>query len=102
MLKQHPSGRVPHGKVAIVTPASVVSQWVKEFVKWLGRERVRVVCVDDLSRNPAIERLEAFQRTVAEQVLVISYEQFRNLGKAMNQVTFNLLICDEVATVLYR
>ncbi|KAF8712253.1 SNF2 family N-terminal domain, partial [Rhizoctonia solani] len=47
-----PSGAVPGviGKALIVCPVSLVNNWRKEFIKWLGRDRLRVF-VGDKDKN---------------------------------------------------
>jgi len=49
-LKQGPYGGIPLAKRAlIVAPSSLVGNWDNEFVRWLGRDRLRLFSVDQVS-----------------------------------------------------
>ena len=43
LLRQGPAGRPAVSKVVVVCPSSLVANWVAEFKKWLGDERIRVL-----------------------------------------------------------
>lgn len=46
LLKQSPVPGPPLAKkVLVLTPATLVANWQREFNKWLGSERIRVACV---------------------------------------------------------
>ncbi len=47
MLKTGPEAEPLARKVAIVTPTSLVRNWLREFKRWLGSERVQPVTVDE-------------------------------------------------------
>lgn len=50
LLKQGPyGGRQVVKRVLVVTPGSLVQNWGKEFNKWLGRERIQIFTVDQVS-----------------------------------------------------
>lgn len=50
LLKQGPySGKPVTKRVLVVTPGSLVQNWGIEFNKWLGRERIKVFTVDQVS-----------------------------------------------------
>ena len=49
LLKQGPfGGEAVVRRVLVVTPSSLVRNWVKEFNKWLGKERLSVFAVDQV------------------------------------------------------
>jgi DNA repair and recombination protein RAD54B len=47
MLKTGPEAEPLAQKVAIVTPTSLVRNWLREFKRWLGSERLVPLTVDD-------------------------------------------------------
>lgn len=50
LLKSGPYGGIPFAKrVLIVAPSSLVGNWENEFVRWLGRGRLRLFSVDQVS-----------------------------------------------------
>jgi len=50
LLKQGPYGGVPLVKrVLIVAPSSLVGNWENEFIRWVGRDRLRLFSVDQVS-----------------------------------------------------
>lgn len=50
LLKQGPYGGIPLAKrVLIVAPSSLVGNWENEFIRWLGRDRLRLFSVDQVS-----------------------------------------------------
>ncbi len=50
LLRQGPNGGRPVIKRALVlAPSSLVKNWQSEFEKWLGRERIDVYAVDQVS-----------------------------------------------------
>lgn len=49
LLKQGPYGGTPIAKrILIVTPSSLVGNWENEFIRWLGRDKLRLFCVDQV------------------------------------------------------
>ncbi|XP_013777941.1 DNA repair and recombination protein RAD54B-like, partial [Limulus polyphemus] len=90
MYKQGPYGGRPVLKKAlIVTPSSLIKNWVKEFRKWLGKDRLSVFAVDQYNK------VQDFIRSPLHAVLVISYEMYVRHHDILGQVSFDLLICDE-------
>ncbi|NXP49424.1 RA54B protein, partial [Heliornis fulica] len=73
----------------IVTPGSLVKNWKKEFLKWLGSERIKVFAVDQ------DHKVEEFIRSPLYSVLIISYEMLLRSLDQIQGIEFNLLICDE-------
>jgi len=50
LLQQGPYGGIPLAKrVLIITPSSLVGNWENEFIRWLGRDRLRLFSVDQVS-----------------------------------------------------
>ncbi|XP_063307314.1 DNA repair and recombination protein RAD54B isoform X2 [Pelobates fuscus] len=90
LLRQGPYGGKPIlKKTLIVTPGSLVKNWRKEFQKWLGTERIRVFAVDQ------DHKVDEFVNSPLYSVLIISYEMLlRSLDQIQN-LDFDLIICDE-------
>ncbi|KAM9096628.1 DNA repair and recombination protein RAD54B isoform 2-T2 [Sarcophilus harrisii] len=76
-------------KTLIVTPGSLVTNWKKEFQKWLGSERIKVFTVDQ------DHKIEDFVNSPLYSVLVISYEMLLRCLDQIKNIKFDLLICDE-------
>ncbi len=75
LLKQNPIyGEPPLIKKAVVVcPATLLSNWRKEFTKWLGNERIGVLVAD------GTKKLTDFTHGKAYSVLVIGYERLRSV-----------------------
>ncbi|KAI8521239.1 DNA repair and recombination protein rad54b [Branchiostoma belcheri] len=90
LLKQGPyGGRPVLHRVLIVTPGSLVKNWVKEFKKWLGNERCKVYAVGQDSR------VEEFARSPLYPVMIISYEMLVRCIRDIEKINFDLIVCDE-------
>ncbi|XP_069813394.1 DNA repair and recombination protein RAD54B-like isoform X2 [Dendropsophus ebraccatus] len=90
LLRQGPYGGKPVLKRAlIVTPGSLVKNWRKEFQKWLGNERMRVFAVDQ------DHKVEDFIASPLYSVLIISYEMVLRSLEQFQELSFDLIICDE-------
>ncbi|XP_024428253.2 DNA repair and recombination protein RAD54B isoform X2 [Desmodus rotundus] len=76
-------------KTLIVTPGSLVKNWRKEFQKWLGSERIKILTVDQ------DHRVEEFIKSPFYSVLIISYEMLLRSLDQIKSIKFDLLICDE-------
>ncbi|XP_038204231.1 DNA repair and recombination protein RAD54B [Arvicola amphibius] len=76
-------------KTLIVTPGSLVTNWRKEFQKWLGSERIKIFPVDQ------DHKVEEFINSTFYSVLIISYEMLLRSVDLIKTVRFDLLICDE-------
>ncbi|XP_041363307.1 DNA repair and recombination protein RAD54B-like [Gigantopelta aegis] len=90
LLKQGPYGGKPMLKrVLVITPGSLVKNWLAEFQKWLGSERLNVfgVCSDN--------RVEEYVKTAIYPVLVISYEMFVRASEILKATKFDIVVCDE-------
>uniref|UniRef100_T1J5D6 DNA repair and recombination protein RAD54-like n=1 Tax=Strigamia maritima TaxID=126957 RepID=T1J5D6_STRMM len=90
LLKQGPyGGRPVLKKVLIVTPSSLVQNWVKEFDKWLGKGRLYLYAVDQ--RNS----VKDYTKTLGRPVMIISYEMLMRSCDIVETMNFDLIICDE-------
>lgn len=90
LYKQGPYGGKPVAKkILIVTPGSLVKNWYQEFKKWLGFERIQVYAVS------SDKKVEDFMKTSIYPVLIISYEMFVRMYETLQQLTFDLIVCDE-------
>ncbi|XP_075540713.1 DNA repair and recombination protein RAD54B-like isoform X2 [Dermacentor variabilis] len=91
LLRQGPYGGQPFlRKVIIVTPSSLVKNWVKEFKKWLQNRNLRVYHVD---QNNKIDVFLSQPSTYP--VLILSYEMYMRVSNSLASINFDLLICDE-------
>ncbi|KAL0271284.1 UNVERIFIED_CONTAM: hypothetical protein PYX00_008424 [Menopon gallinae] len=86
LLKQGPYGNKPVvRKVLVVTPSSLTMNWHKEFIKWLGREKLVPYVID--SKNKP--------QDMRGPVMIISYEMFVRYYDDIKNISFDLLVCDE-------
>ncbi|KAG0271153.1 DNA repair and recombination protein rad54b [Linnemannia exigua] len=92
LLKQSPY----HGeessvvkRALVVCPASLVQNWQKEFKKWLGTERLRVLAVDSKSAITDFTLGKVFS------VMIIGYEKLRTVQEEIKNVDLDLIVCDE-------
>jgi DNA repair and recombination protein RAD54B len=109
LLQQGPyNGRPTIQRVLIVTPSSLVKNWEKEFRRWLGRERLTVFTADQVflfsciykepkpiffkfQQNRPIE----FLKHLVSPVMVVSYEMLARCFDEIQQINFDLVVCDE-------
>ncbi|XP_060679653.1 DNA repair and recombination protein RAD54B [Hemiscyllium ocellatum] len=90
LMRQGPYGNKPViKKTLVITPGSLVKNWVSEFQKWLGMERLRVFAVDQ------DHKVEDFINSPLYPVLIISYEMLLRCLEQIQGFEFNLIICDE-------
>lgn len=79
-------------KALIVCPVTLISNWRKEFWKWLGKERVGVLVVDNEKRT----KLTDFTHGKAYQVMIIGYEKLTQVQSELQKgVGIDLVIADE-------
>ncbi|GFY72511.1 DNA repair and recombination protein RAD54B [Trichonephila inaurata madagascariensis] len=89
LCKQGPYGGKPILKtIIVITPSSLVTNWKKEFHKWLGEFRLTVYAVDKK------HTVKDFIKT-PKTVLIISYEMFSRSSNLLSPISFDLVICDE-------
>jgi SNF2 family DNA or RNA helicase len=73
-LKTGPDAEPLAKKVAIVTPTSLVRNWLREFKRWLGSERLVPLSVDDAKNKAAVaEGIQEFIRLAKHQVVVFNF-----------------------------
>lgn len=93
MLKQTPYyGEQPIvKKVMIVCPATLIENWRKEFVKWLGRDRVGVYIAGEKRT-----RITDFTKGKQYNVCIIGYERLRTVQKDLQKgAAIDLVVADE-------
>lgn len=104
LLKQSPEGnRGTIEKCIIACPASLVSNWANELVKWLGKGTVQPFAVDGKNSVKGIGSVSsAFRqwavaagRQVVRPVLIVSYETLRDNCNNLKNANIGLLLCDE-------
>ncbi|KAK3585162.1 hypothetical protein CHS0354_001785 [Potamilus streckersoni] len=90
LYKQGPYGAKPVlRRCLVITPGSLVKNWYQEFKKWLGSERLSVYAVS------TDKKVAEFLNTTIYPVLIISYEMFVRAYDQIQQLTFDLIVCDE-------
>ncbi|RAL16711.1 DEAD/DEAH box helicase [Aspergillus homomorphus CBS 101889] len=93
LLKQNPVyGDGPVVKKAlIVCPVTLISNWRKEFRKWLGNERIGVFVFDDKRK-----RLTDFTKGKAYSVMIVGYEKLRSVQEGLARGNgVDIVIADE-------
>ncbi|KAH8921572.1 hypothetical protein BT69DRAFT_1264400, partial [Atractiella rhizophila] len=78
-------------RALIVCPKTLTRNWEKEFRKWLGRDRVRLLVANKK------EALDSLVLSSVYQVVIISYDMLRmNIDKLQKcRPKIGLMICDE-------
>jgi DNA repair and recombination protein RAD54B len=76
-------------RALIVCPAILVSNWEKEFRKWLGPERIKVFAVSQTSN------MKDFRLSSIYSVMIIGYEKMRTMMKDILECNFDVVVCDE-------
>ena len=102
LLKQSKTGLPAIKNAAIVTPASLVKNWEKEFIKWLGN-RVPTLAIESGSKDEIDKELSSFVmapilyggRRLPTPILIVSYETFRLHSHALSKGEIGVIICDE-------
>jgi DNA repair and recombination protein RAD54B len=93
LLKQNPVYEDPPviKKALVVCPATLVSNWRREFRKWLGLERIGVFVVDG-----AKTRLSDFTMGKAYSVMIVGYEKLRSIQEDLKKGPgIDIIIADE-------
>eukprot|EP01119_Soliformovum_irregulare_P008033 TRINITY_DN2078_c1_g1_i1.p1 TRINITY_DN2078_c1_g1~~TRINITY_DN2078_c1_g1_i1.p1 ORF type:complete len:1009 (+),score=338.19 TRINITY_DN2078_c1_g1_i1:106-3027(+) len=78
--------------VLIVLPASVTTQWHREFAKWC---RIRVDIFESKKKKGQLQNI----RMGSTRVLLISYDTYRNNVDEISDIDWNCIIFDEVHKV---
>jgi len=97
LIKQSPQMTPTINKCIIVSPSSLVKNWEKEVVKWLGTH-LKTLAIDSGSKDEIDKKLSQFmmqQSRNATKVLLISYETFRLHAHVLHKGQIGLMICDE-------
>ena len=83
-------------KVLIITPTSLINNWVKEFKRWLPN-KINPVAVGELSASKVKELISDFSTSPLKQVLIISYDKYRLQKDSIIKLgdTIGLVILDE-------
>ncbi|KYQ58212.1 DNA repair and recombination protein RAD54B [Trachymyrmex zeteki] len=89
MLKKGPYGKPIMKRVLIVTPSSLCNNWEKEFIKWLGRHRILPYVIGGKNKP------KDFMKYPRNSVMIISYEMFIKCHIEINEIAFDLIVCDE-------
>ncbi|KAI5287043.1 helicase [Ascosphaera aggregata] len=93
LLKQNPIyGASPVVKKAlIVCPVTLISNWRKEFQKWLGLDRIGVFVADGTRT-----RFTDFTMGRSYNVMIIGYERLRNVQEELSKgAGIDIVIADE-------
>ncbi|KAL7301640.1 hypothetical protein TKK_0005647 [Trichogramma kaykai] len=89
LLKKGPTGKPVIKRALIVAPSSLCGNWNKEFRKWLGSMKISPYVVEGK------QKVKDFKKTPRACVMIISYEMFIRNVEDINDLKFDLLICDE-------
>eukprot|EP01032_Pedospumella_encystans_P031307 gene31307-35337_t len=82
-------------KCLIITPSSLVDNWVKEIKHWLGT-KLKPLVIRSGSDASAIINTFAIRMASLYPVMVLSYEMFRKHATLLNSVPgLELMVCDE-------
>ncbi|KAI5851172.1 SNF2 family N-terminal domain-containing protein [Morchella snyderi] len=91
LLKQNPvfgSGAVVR-KALIVCPVTLINNWRKEFVKWLGRERIGVFVADSKAN------VRDFTHGRVYSVMIVGYERLQKLQAELRGADIDIVVADE-------
>ncbi|KAI4188499.1 MAG: hypothetical protein L6R41_002099 [Letrouitia leprolyta] len=91
LLKQSPYGTGSVIKKAlIVSPATLIDNWRKEFRKWLGLDRLGVLVADGKSR------VRDFTHGKSYSIMIVGYEKLRNIQVELSKgQDVDLIVADE-------
>ncbi|ORX57818.1 hypothetical protein BCR36DRAFT_580387 [Piromyces finnis] len=102
LLCQSPiPGKSEINKAIIVCPSSLVRNWMKELLHWIGKDRINLlVCDGSLgTKEQTLKTLSSFASAkgrVVTPVLIISYESLRTYIEALHKTdSIGLMLCDE-------
>ncbi|XP_068599411.1 DNA repair and recombination protein RAD54-like [Brachionichthys hirsutus] len=98
LLRQGPDAKPEINKAVVVSPSSLVRNWYKEVLKWLGG-RVTPVAIEGGSKDHIDRQLVNFvsQRGLRAPtpILILSYETFRLHAEVLHKGNVGLVVCDE-------
>ncbi|KAK8791063.1 hypothetical protein WA158_005694 [Blastocystis sp. Blastoise] len=80
----------------VVCPSSLVDNWRQEFNKWVGSERIYVICIN-VKGKEAKTKIDHYCSIYNKRkcVLIISYEMYRKYDAEICAIPVNLIVCDE-------
>lgn len=93
LLRRGPRGSPLVRKAIVVTPASLVRNWVREISKWLGHTRLLPEVVLG-EHKEAEDQFRTFPVSY-KPLLITSYDIFRRHAALLADYQCDLLICDE-------
>ncbi|XP_050519946.1 DNA repair and recombination protein RAD54B-like isoform X2 [Daktulosphaira vitifoliae] len=91
LLKRGPYGEPLVKRVLIVAPSSLVGNWQNEFIRWLGRDRLRLFVIEQKRKPSEFSQLPARNYPV----LIISYDMLIRYIEDIEKICFDLMVCDE-------
>eukprot|EP01133_Synstelium_polycarpum_P012145 gene12145-14211_t len=95
LMRQSANGPPLVRRAIIVTPATLVGNWRKEIIRWLGTERIKPITLSDSGTKTARTQIEEFASSPVHPVIILSYEQCRIFAPIVATLSCGLLICDE-------
>ena len=95
LSKQGPQNKPVLKRTLILTNNSLVDNWKKEFSKWLGEERLKVMVAK--GQSGVSEYLKTVKTKTQVDVVIMSYETFVKQSNEFEKHNseFDLLVCDE-------
>ena len=93
LLKQNPIYGAPPvvRRALIVCPVTLITNWQKEFRKWLGNDRIGVFVAD--GKNT---RLTDFTMGKSYSVMIVGYERLRSIAEDLTKGSgIDIVIADE-------
>ena len=94
-LRQGASGLPLARKIVIVTPTSLVKNWVAEFKKWLKECDLALDFVSGHTKDQVRSKIESLKLGLTE-LLVISYDQLKIHQNQLSAISnVDMVVCDE-------
>jgi SNF2 family DNA or RNA helicase len=87
LLNQNPHGKKGVvQKVIVVCPATLVQNWSKEIIKWLGSHRCKPIVLSGAMNTQEQQGLvQDFLHGLVNNVLIIGYEMFRKVSRVVSR-----------------
>lgn len=83
----------------VVCPSSLVTNWAREFDKWIGKAgQPKRVVIDKNDKQQGQQQMRAYVSCMKRQngqVLILSYDIFRRNSGLFDNQSFGLLVADE-------
>jgi DNA repair and recombination RAD54-like protein len=101
LLRQSPeAGKPTINKGIVVCPSSLVQNWAKELVKWLGDNAINPFTIDGKASKEELTRqlrqwALASGRAVTRPLIIVSYETLRLNVDELKNTAIGMMICDE-------